>query len=243
MIPIAEIYGPVIQGEGPVIGTPTVFVRVGGCDYRCEWCDSLHAVDPINKPSWIKSTPTQIVDQVCHLTAKGGACMVTLSGGNPALYDELAVVIDELATLGYRTACETQGSKIAPWFADLDVLVLSPKPPSSGHVTTVDEVRACIKAARPADRMVNDMPIVAIKVVVFDAVDLEYLALMRETFLGEAIFAQVGNPAPFAHSTPDPAALIAAYRALEQEVIGRGWYDVRALPQLHTLAYGNARGT
>lgn len=36
-IQISEIYGPVIQGEGAVIGKPTVFVRTGGCDYRCSW--------------------------------------------------------------------------------------------------------------------------------------------------------------------------------------------------------------
>ena len=44
-IRISEIFGPTIQGEGALIGQPTVFVRTGGCDYRCAWCDSLHAVD------------------------------------------------------------------------------------------------------------------------------------------------------------------------------------------------------
>jgi 7-carboxy-7-deazaguanine synthase len=44
-IRISEIFGPTIQGEGVLIGLPTVFVRTGGCDYRCSWCDSLHAVD------------------------------------------------------------------------------------------------------------------------------------------------------------------------------------------------------
>lgn len=39
-IRISEIFGPTIQGEGALIGEPTVFVRTGGCDYRCSWCDS-----------------------------------------------------------------------------------------------------------------------------------------------------------------------------------------------------------
>ncbi len=43
-IRVSEIFGPTIQGEGVLIGLPTVFVRSGGCDYRCSWCDSLHAV-------------------------------------------------------------------------------------------------------------------------------------------------------------------------------------------------------
>jgi 7-carboxy-7-deazaguanine synthase len=43
-IRISEIFGPTIQGEGPLIGRPTVFVRTAGCDYRCTWCDTLYAV-------------------------------------------------------------------------------------------------------------------------------------------------------------------------------------------------------
>ena len=35
---ISEIFGPTIQGEGALIGRPTVFVRTGGCDFRCNWC-------------------------------------------------------------------------------------------------------------------------------------------------------------------------------------------------------------
>jgi 7-carboxy-7-deazaguanine synthase len=43
---ISEIFGPTVQGEGPLVGRPTVFVRTGGCDYRCAWCDTLYAVLP-----------------------------------------------------------------------------------------------------------------------------------------------------------------------------------------------------
>ena len=53
-ITISEIYGPVIQGEGAVIGKPTVFVRTGGCDYRCSWCDSPYAVLPEFRGEWRK---------------------------------------------------------------------------------------------------------------------------------------------------------------------------------------------
>ena len=40
-ISISEIFGPTIQGEGSLVGKPTVFVRSGGCDYFCSWC--LHS--------------------------------------------------------------------------------------------------------------------------------------------------------------------------------------------------------
>jgi 7-carboxy-7-deazaguanine synthase len=51
-IRISEIFGPTIQGEGPLIGRPTVFVRTGGCDYRCSWCDTLYAVLPEYRDEW-----------------------------------------------------------------------------------------------------------------------------------------------------------------------------------------------
>ena len=41
MIAISEIFGPTIQGEGALIGVPTVFVRTGGCDFRCSWTPSM----------------------------------------------------------------------------------------------------------------------------------------------------------------------------------------------------------
>ncbi|PFV11560.1 7-carboxy-7-deazaguanine synthase QueE, partial [Bacillus cereus] len=39
-IPVLEIFGPTIQGEGMVIGQKTMFIRTAGCDYSCSWCDS-----------------------------------------------------------------------------------------------------------------------------------------------------------------------------------------------------------
>ena len=51
-IRVSEIFGPTIQGEGALIGQPTVFVRTGGCDYRCSWCDSLHAVESAYRETW-----------------------------------------------------------------------------------------------------------------------------------------------------------------------------------------------
>lgn len=52
---ISEIFGPTIQGEGALIGRPTVFVRTGGCDFRCNWCiapeTSILMADLSSKPA------------------------------------------------------------------------------------------------------------------------------------------------------------------------------------------------
>ena len=79
---IAEIFGPTIQGEGALIGEPTVFVRTGGCDYRCAWCDSLHAVDTSYRRTWMPMTPDAVWDRIVQLSL-GKPLTVSLSGGNP----------------------------------------------------------------------------------------------------------------------------------------------------------------
>ncbi len=144
-IRISEIFGPTIQGEGALIGQPTVFVRTGGCDYRCSWCDTLHAVDSEFRHSWRPMTAANIFAKVQELSGNVSV-MVSLSGGNPAIQP-----LGELIALGkphgYRFALETQGSIAKDWFADLDVLTLSPKPPSSGMITDWAAFDICLQAA------------------------------------------------------------------------------------------------
>src|SRR5579863_9040838 len=84
--PVIEIFGPTIQGEGAEAGIPTHFVRVGGCDYRCSWCDTMYAVDPESvRDNAEQLTSEEIVDRVVGLDGTPG--WVTISGGNPALHE------------------------------------------------------------------------------------------------------------------------------------------------------------
>ncbi len=122
-----------------LIGQPTVFVRTGGCDYRCSWCDTLHAVDSEYREQWQPMSVEEIWMEVRRLSG-GVPLTVSLSGGNPAI-QPLGPLIDRGHGEGYRFALETQGSVARDWFADLDVLVLSPKPPSSGMETDFAEAR------------------------------------------------------------------------------------------------------
>ena len=82
-IAVSEIFGPTVQGEGSVIGKPTVFVRTGGCDYRCSWCDSKFAVLPEFRSTWPRMSPEEVFAEVKRLSPC--PILVTLSGGNPAL--------------------------------------------------------------------------------------------------------------------------------------------------------------
>ncbi|WOD08537.1 radical SAM protein [Marinomonas sp. GJ51-6] len=125
MIAISEIFGSTIQGEGSLIGTPTVFVRTGGCDYRCSWCDTLHAVDKKYKNDWIDMSAEDIFNQVEKLSG-GRPILVTLSGGNPAIQD-LSELISLGKEKGYTFAMETQGSVSAAWFAETRLPYAQPK--------------------------------------------------------------------------------------------------------------------
>jgi 7-carboxy-7-deazaguanine synthase len=238
-IRISEIFGPTIQGEGPLIGRPTVFVRTAGCDYRCAWCDTLYAVLPEYRDGWAAMMPTEILARVDELSG-GKPVLVSLSGGNPAL-QPLAPLIELGRERSHSFALETQGSIAQPWFANLDWLILSPKPPSAGIRFDWDAFEACFKAAK-------GRPICVLKIVVFDDDDYGYAQAVAARYPALPVYLQVGNPAPLAagggalREEADMDDLLDRFRWLVGKVTADRWFAVTVLPQLHVLAWGNKRG-
>jgi 7-carboxy-7-deazaguanine synthase len=233
MLRISEIFGPTIQGEGALIGEPTVFIRAGGCDYRCAWCDSLHAVDTSFRHDWAKMTASDVWQKVRHLSG-GRPLTVSLSGGNPAIQD-FAPVIALGKPEGYRFACETQGSIARPWFADLDTLVLSPKPPSSGEHVDWTAFADCVTAAR-------GRPKIVLKIVIFDDLDYAWAKDAADRFPDLPLYLQPGNPDVNPEHPVDLGACTDRLLWLVEKVTGDGWFKARVLPQLHVLIWGNKRG-
>ncbi|MTH79731.1 7-carboxy-7-deazaguanine synthase QueE [Paracoccus aestuariivivens] len=229
---IAEIFGPTIQGEGALIGQPTVFIRTGGCDYRCSWCDSLHAVDSRYRHDWAVMDAQQIMAEVARLSGDQ-PLMVSISGGNPAIQDFSGVIALGRAQ-GYRFACETQGSVARDWFADLALLVLSPKPPSSGQETDWSAFDACLAAAKDAPRIM--------KIVIFDDHDLAWAREASTRYPDLALYLQPGNPETDPDLPVDPQSLADRMLWLVDATVGAGWLTPRILPQLHVLIWGNRRG-
>lgn len=229
---IAEIFGPTIQGEGALIGEPTVFIRAGGCDYRCSWCDSLHAVDSEHRHNWAKMEPAQIWNEVRRLSG-AQPLTVSISGGNPAIQDFSQIITMGHAE-GYRFACETQGSVARGWFADLDTLVLSPKPPSSGEVVDWDMFQTCLTAA-------GDAPTV-MKIVIFDEADYAFARNAANRFPDLPLYLQPGNPQVDPAQPVDLPQAMARLEWLIDRVTADRWFAPRVLPQLHMLVWGNKRG-
>ncbi|MEP1535514.1 MAG: 7-carboxy-7-deazaguanine synthase QueE [Paracoccaceae bacterium] len=230
---IAEIFGPTIQGEGTLIGEPTVFVRTGGCDYRCAWCDSLHAVDPAYRHTWAAMHTEAVWAEVQRLS-KGKPLTVSLSGGNPAIQDFTQLIALGRSD-GYRFACETQGSIAKPWFADLDTLVLSPKPPSSGEVVDWDAFDACLRAAKRARSTV-------MKIVIFDETDYTWAQETAGKYPALPLFLQPGNLEVDPDVAIEPQVLTDKLLWLVDKTMHDSWFAPRILPQLHVLLWGNKRG-
>lgn len=230
---IAEIFGPTIQGEGALIGEPTVFVRTGGCDYRCSWCDSLHAVESRYRNTWAAMSDEAVWDEVLRLSG-GHPLTVSLSGGNPAIQD-FGPVIARGRAAGYRFACETQGSVARPWFSDLDTLVLSPKPPSSGETVDWNAFAACVRGGSGARQTV-------MKIVIFDDTDYAWAKDAHARHPELPLYLQPGNPEVDPETPVDPQALADRLGWLVERTMADAWFTPRILPQLHVLIWGNKRG-
>ncbi len=227
---ISEIFGPTIQGEGQLIGKPTVFVRVGGCDYRCTWCDSKYAVKPQYRSTWDKMTTVEIFSAIKKLT-DGQPILVTLSGGNPAMYD-----FSELIALGHAEgftfAMETQGSVTKPYFADLDYLTVSPKPPSSRTTYDPAKLAECL----------STHPNPTLKIVVADEKDYRFARRLHKKYPDIAMTLQPCNLQADEDNIADLDTLKSQLEWLIERTQADGFYQVTLLPQLHVLLWNNARG-
>ncbi|MFA1677532.1 7-carboxy-7-deazaguanine synthase QueE [Rhizobium mongolense] len=236
-IRVSEIFGPTIQGEGILIGLPTVFVRTGGCDYRCSWCDTLHAVDSEYRDQWRAMSVDDIWQEVLRLSGNK-PLTVSLSGGNPAI-QPLGPLIERGHSEGFRFALESQGSIAKDWFADLDVLVLSPKPPSSGMETDWCAFEACLK-------MAAEKPQLALKIVVFDDRDYLFARTAAARYPTLPVYLQPGNhtPPPLVDedASVDIDGIMDRMLWLIDKVTEDRWFEARVLPQLHVLLWGNKRG-
>jgi 7-carboxy-7-deazaguanine synthase len=235
MIPVLEIFGPTVQGEGAVIGRKTMFVRTAGCDYRCSWCDSAFTWDGSAKDAIRKMSPAEIYEE---LVVTGGDTFdhVTISGGNPALLPHIGGLLELFKEKGITSALETQGSKYQPWFHDIDELTISPKPPSSGMNTDYDKLAHILNEVKGQS--------VSLKVVVFNEEDLAYAKQVHQRFLDVPFYLQVGNDQL---DETDDGRLLAHLANKYEWLINLVMPDsdfkrVRVLPQLHTFVWGNKKG-
>ncbi|WP_400207962.1 7-carboxy-7-deazaguanine synthase QueE [Candidatus Methanomassiliicoccus intestinalis] len=97
---VAEIFLS-LQGEGVLMGTPTVFVRFVGCNLDCAWCDTNYA-----KSGGVEMTVNEILDKIEHFNTP----FVSLTGGEPLLQEDINTLITSLLEESYHITLETNGS-------------------------------------------------------------------------------------------------------------------------------------
>jgi len=245
---VSEIFGPTIQGEGVLQGMPSYFVRFGGCEFRCEWCDTPHAVLPASVRATPRLTEDDIIERLRSLTP--GPEWIVLTGGNPALH-ELGELVDRLHTWDYKVSVETQGAKFRHWLVWCDSICVSPKPPSAGqqgrHVdSTLD---AFMSRLWDADAQAR----VFFKVVVFDQTDYEWARALHRRYRVVPMFLSagndagktVGNPGRVDDRTTDQVVrdLLGRTRWLTNyTMVDPDMRNVRVQSQQHVLLWGNVRG-
>ena len=135
-LPVME-YFYTLQGEGYHQGRAAYFIRLGGCDVGCVWCDV--------KDSWDASKhPLQTVDFLVSEVQKTPAKLVVITGGEPLLHN-LDALTAALQAAGFETNIETSGS--SPLSGNWNWICLSPKKfkaPLDHVVQVADELKVVI---------------------------------------------------------------------------------------------------
>ena len=115
-LPVMEAFYTV-QGEGVFTGHAAYFIRLGGCDVGCTWCDV--------KESWdADAHPKLEVEAIVAEATKYPARIAVITGGEPLMHD-LGALTSALRATGFRTHIETSGAH--PFSGDWHHVCLSPK--------------------------------------------------------------------------------------------------------------------
>lgn len=126
-----------IQGEGMHAGRAAWFIRLGGCDVGCVWCDV--------KESWDASLHSMFtVDQLLANALSQPSRFVVITGGEPAMYDLSSLTV-ALKDAGFEIAIETSGAY--PLKGNFDWICVSPKKfkaPLPESIAMADELKVII---------------------------------------------------------------------------------------------------
>ncbi|MFD6094891.1 7-carboxy-7-deazaguanine synthase QueE [Nocardiopsis flavescens] len=135
MLAVSEIFGPTIQGEGPYAGRAATFVRLGGCNLACSWCDTPYTWDA-SRFDLRKEIISRQVEDIANQVSPTPH-LVVLTGGEPLLQAgslDFGRLLEVLRDRGHSIHVETNGTIIPPGQLEelVDVFVVSPKLKNAG---------------------------------------------------------------------------------------------------------------
>lgn len=124
---VSEIFFS-LNGEGLLIGVPTIFVRLSGCNLDCAWCDTGYAEKGVEKS-------VEDIVEIVRACDNGYCSWVLITGGEPLIQDIHPLVIC-LKREGYTIGIETNGSIYKDVLTICDFISVDVKTPSSNNATT-----------------------------------------------------------------------------------------------------------
>ena len=220
-----------IQGEGKLVGVPSVFVRASGCNLRCVWCDTPYA-------SWQPQGAETPVSKIIERALVHCARHVVITGGEPMIMPDIAELCSAFKERGYHITIETAATVYVD--VAVDLASLSPKlSNSTPHEREGGRFAAMHERQRinipVIQKFIDSSPGFQLKFVVSDARDLDEV---------EALLEQLQNWQPadvlLMPEGIDVATLESRAKWVSEACKEMGF---RYSPRLHVALYGNKRGT
>jgi 7-carboxy-7-deazaguanine synthase len=212
-----------IQGEGDLIGAPTLFIRLDGCPLRCAWCDTPYALEG-------NAGTSTDVGSLAALAQNHQRVVIT--GGEP-LAQDIKPLVSALGSA--HVTVETSGTIFAD-LPEVSLFSISPKVGSSGYKPKPAVLRKFFASA--AGR-------IQLKFVIADSRDLAEAQTLVEAL---ALELPAGTPIilqPESRTAGKDQAYVSFLRWLTEAVLGQEFwrnFNVRVLPQLHYLLWDGVAG-
>jgi 7-carboxy-7-deazaguanine synthase len=224
---IAEIFYSV-QGEGILVGVPSVFIRVSGCNLRCVWCDTPYT-------SWAPEGESMDPAEIAARVTEHPARHVVVTGGEPMLFSETVDLTRRLRDQGLHITIETAGTVYQPVACDL--MSISPKLANS---TPLEREEG--KWAATHDRLRYQPGILKRLITEYDYQLKFVIAAPEDLTEARQVVTEIGGDSPRVVLMPegvDTATLAERGRWLV-EICKREGY--RFSPRLHIDLWGAERG-
>jgi 7-carboxy-7-deazaguanine synthase len=210
VIEIQEVFGLTIEGEGTLVGAPGVYIRTG--------------------PT-VQSKVMSVEDLMKDVESRCGnnPYLITISGGEPVLYEEIGDLLDRLHARNHSVKVETKAVKVPTWIDQVDIWSLSP----DLSAPSWDVLQACIQA-KAQD--------VHLKAGILTSEDVERAHDLSRAFSKVPFYLFPRHDEALQSLEDVNENLLRNYRWLVGEVLQREWTNVRVFPPAHRLLWGNAKG-
>jgi len=222
-----------VQGEGSLVGVPSVFVRTSGCNLRCTWCDTPYA-------SWNPEGTEMSVEEIVAVVQREPTRYVVVTGGEPMVAKGMPELLAQLHAASKHITIETAGT-IAPQGVPCDLASISPKLAHS----TPSEAKAGKAWAEKHERLRLQPEVLHAWCTSYDYQLKFVIATEADVEEVRALVASIGVPVP-------PEKILLMPEGITQEALRsrQAWLvDVckrtgwRYSPRLHIDLFGNKRGT